>query len=81
MALPASSRAVYEQGASRPASQPELSSPLLLPYWILFAFFAAGVVLENAQRAPGQKAPRTYLLVVILLMTLMIGTRFKVGGD
>jgi len=53
----------------------------LLPYWILFAYFAAGAVLDPGRRAPGEKAPQTYLLIGILLMTLMIGTRFKVGGD
>ena len=53
----------------------------MLPYWLLFAFFAAGAVLDPGQRAPGEKAPRTFLLIGILLMTLMIGTRFKVGGD
>ena len=48
----------------------------LLPVWILFAYFAAAAALDQGQRAPGEKAPRTALLVGILLMTLMIGTRF-----
>ena len=53
----------------------------MIPYWILFAYFAAGAALDPGRRAPGDQAPRTYLLIGILLMTLMIGTRFKVGGD
>jgi len=53
----------------------------LLPFWILFAYFAAGAALDPARRAPGAQPPRTYLLIGILLMTLLIGTRFKVGGD
>ena len=53
----------------------------MLPFWILFAYFAAAAALDPGRRAPGEKAPRTALLVGILLMTLLIGTRFKVGGD
>ena len=53
----------------------------MLPFWILFAYFAAAAALDPGRRAPGVKAPRTALLVGILLMTLLIGTRFKVGGD
>ena len=53
----------------------------MLPFWILFAYFAVAAALDPGRRAPGEKAPRTALLVGILLMTLMIGTRFKVGGD
>lgn len=53
----------------------------MLHYWILFAYFAAGAALDLARREPGVKPPRTYLLIGIVLTTLMIGTRFKVGGD
>jgi len=53
----------------------------VIPYWILFAFFATGALYEPWRRAPGATAPRTYLLVGVLLTTLMIGTRFEVGGD
>jgi len=53
----------------------------VIPYWILFAYFAAGAVLEPWRRAPGATAPRTYLLIGILVLALMIGTRFEVGGD
>ncbi|HEV2044350.1 MAG TPA: EpsG family protein, partial [Sphingomicrobium sp.] len=53
----------------------------MIAYWILFAYFAAGALLGPWQRAPGENPPRTYLLVGILLMTLLIGTRFQVGGD
>ena len=53
----------------------------MLPFWILFAYFAAGAALDPGRRAPGERAPRTYLLIGILLMTLMIGSRFRVGGD
>ena len=53
----------------------------MLPYWILFAFFAAGAARDPGRRIPGQQPPRVMLLIGILLMTLMIGTRFMVGGD
>ena len=53
----------------------------MLPFWILFAYFAAGAALDPGRRAPGAPPPRTYLLIGIVLMTLLIGTRFKVGGD
>lgn len=53
----------------------------MIPYWILFAYFAAGALPDRWRRAPGEQAPRTYLLIGILLLTLMIGTRFQVGGD
>lgn len=53
----------------------------MLPYWILFVYFAAGALLDPPRHAPGEQAPRTYLLIGILLLTLMIGTRFQVGGD
>lgn len=53
----------------------------MFPYWILFAYFAVGAALDPARRAPDQNAPRTYLLIGAFLTTLMIGTRFDVGGD
>jgi len=53
----------------------------LLPYWILFAYFAAGAALDPARQVPGVQPRRTYLVIGLLLLTLMIGTRFKVGGD
>ncbi len=53
----------------------------MLPYWILFAYFAAGAALAPARVTPGQQPPRTYLLLGMLFTAVMIGTRFKVGGD
>jgi len=53
----------------------------VIPYWILFAYFAAGAALDPRRHVPGEKAPRTYLLIGVLLMTVLIGTRFNVGGD
>ncbi len=53
----------------------------VLPYWILFAYFAVGAALDPARRAPGQKAPRTFLLIGMVLTAVMIGSRLEVGGD
>ena len=53
----------------------------MIPYWVLFAYFAVGVLLNPWRTAPGERGPRTYLLIGIVLMTLMVGTRFDVGGD
>ena len=53
----------------------------MLPYWILFAYFAGGALAGPAQPSPNQPQRRTYLLLGLLLTAIMIGTRFKVGGD
>lgn len=53
----------------------------LLPYWILFVYFAVGAALDAGRRGPGVQPPRAYLITGLLLMTLVIGTRFNVGGD
>ncbi len=53
----------------------------MLPYWILFAFFAVGVALDPARQVPGQSPPRAYLLIGMMLTAVMIGSRLDVGGD
>ncbi len=53
----------------------------MLPYWFLFAYFAVGSALDPARRVPGQQAPRSFLLAGILIVAVMIGSRYKVGGD
>ena len=53
----------------------------MLPYWILFAFFAVGAALDPSRRVPGQPAPLTFLLIGMLLTAVMIGSRLQVGGD
>ena len=53
----------------------------MFPYWILFAYFAAGALAGPDRPNPDRPYGRTYLLIGLLLTTLMIGTRFKVGGD
>jgi hypothetical protein len=53
----------------------------LFPYWILFAYFAAGAVFGRGRQAVIGPRQRTFLLIGVLLTALMIGTRFKVGGD
>lgn len=53
----------------------------MFPYWILFAYFAGGALAAPDRPDPSQRQPRTYLLIGLLLTALMIGTRYKVGGD
>ena len=53
----------------------------MLPYWILFGFFALGAAIAPVQGPTIERPPRLYLIVGAVLMAVMIGTRFKVGGD
>jgi len=52
----------------------------VIPYWSLFVYFAAGALL-----APEVDSPRERNVALLwlgaLLMALMIGLRYKVGGD
>lgn len=60
---------------------PPVTRTRLLPYWILFAYFAAGALLDPGRRAPDERPRRTFLLIGVLVTTLLIGTRLEVGGD
>ncbi len=53
----------------------------MLPYWILFAYFAVGAALEGSRATHHDRAPRPFLLIGIFLTAVMIGSRFQVGGD
>ncbi len=61
---------------------PEAASELrVLPYWTLFAILAIGS-LFGQPRPPGAPIKRDYyLMFVMVLIALMIGTRYRVGGD
>lgn len=52
----------------------------MIPYWLLFGFFAFGAVLSNSS-ATGQKPATPPILFGALVLTLMIGLRFDVGAD
>lgn len=51
----------------------------MLPYWILFAVFAAGAM--NTRQATLVVPSRPLLALFAFLMALMIGFRFEVGAD
>ena len=53
----------------------------MFPYWILFIYFAGGALAAPDRPNHDQRRPRTYLLIGMLLTALVIGTRYKVGGD
>lgn len=52
----------------------------MLPYWILFAYFAAGSLLSETVRDPGRRVS-PFLVAGMLLIALMIGLRYEVGAD
>ena len=53
----------------------------MFPYWVLFSYFAAGALLVSERPSPDHPQKRIYLLIGALVTAIMIGTRFKVGGD
>jgi hypothetical protein len=52
----------------------------LFPYWLLFSVFAAGSLQYHRHGGLGRQE-NPLLLVAGLLVALMIGLRFEVGGD
>jgi len=50
----------------------------VIPYWVLFLFPAIAVVTYPIKRSMTQKYP---VMLYAFIVTLMIGTRFDVGGD
>ena len=52
----------------------------MLPYWILFAIFAAGA-LEYRRRQQIGRDRQPLLWIAAVVTTLMIGLRFQVGAD
>ena len=62
----------------------------MIPYWLLWSFFFLGVILSQRQaqpqvagQAPDISARRVSIgmSVGLLLLTVMIGFRYQVGGD
>lgn len=52
----------------------------MIPYWLLFGYFAFGAVLSNSS-ATGRQASSPPILFGALVLMLMIGLRFDVGAD
>lgn len=53
----------------------------MFPYWLLFAFFAAGSLIRQEQGSPEYRQARPILVAGLMLAALMIGLRNEVGGD
>lgn len=53
----------------------------MLPYWLIFAFFAAGAALSPTYQAEGERRTSLYLLFGAIVTALLIGTRYQVGAD
>lgn len=50
-------------------------------YWLMFAVFALGAFLTRDKAVPEKEFSSPLLFVAILLVALMIGLRYQVGGD
>lgn len=54
----------------------------MLPYWLLFGFFASGALLSTGARQPTlERTSRPLLLIGALFIVLMVGFRYQVGAD
>jgi hypothetical protein len=51
----------------------------LLPYWLIFAYFATGTLLRR--QTPGRRNAPVALLIGAGVVCLAIGLRYKVGAD
>ena len=55
----------------------------MLPYWLLFAYFAAGALLVGDNRPSGGRGSTNQLFLILgaIVVALMIGLRYRVGAD
>ena len=53
----------------------------VIPYWLLFTYFAVGALLERDPLDRKRAGRSCFLEFGALIIALMIGFRFKVGAD
>jgi hypothetical protein len=53
----------------------------LAAYWALFAFFAAGAIIAGSFSGENVRRPGVIFAIGAIVTTLLIGLRYKVGGD
>jgi hypothetical protein len=53
----------------------------LAAYWALFAFFAAGAIIAGSFNGENVRRPGVIFAIGAIVTTLLIGLRYKVGGD
>lgn len=53
----------------------------MLVYWLLFAYFAAGTMLQRKSRTWKSLGEQHFFLGGAILIALLVGLRYKVGGD
>lgn len=53
----------------------------MLPYWTIFAILGIGALFGQARPIGAPIKRDYYLMIVMVLIALMIGTRYEVGGD
>jgi hypothetical protein len=53
----------------------------LAAYWALFAFFAAGAIIAGSFTGENMRRPGILFGIAAVIMALLIGLRYNVGGD
>jgi hypothetical protein len=53
----------------------------LTAYWLLFALFAAGAIIAGSFTGEKMRRPGVFFAIGAIVMTLLIGLRYNVGGD
>jgi hypothetical protein len=53
----------------------------LLVYWLLFAYFAVGTMLQRRSRVWVSTAEQHLFLGGVVIVALLVGLRYEVGGD
>ena len=53
----------------------------MFAYWFMFAFFTAGVVFSSRSAPAPQSQPRLVLALGALMIMVLVGLRYEVGGD
>ena len=53
----------------------------MLPYWILFGYFAAGALFLPKRSTLDHRRPNVFFHLGFILVTVLIGLRYEVGGD
>ena len=50
-------------------------------YWFLFGYFAVGAIIAGSLRSEADRRPTVLFTIGAIIMTVLIGLRYQVGGD
>lgn len=53
----------------------------MLPYWLLYGYFAVASMFGSAKTAEGRTQGRPFLVLGAIIIIFMVGLRFRVGAD